>query len=80
MIENGCCFMHFGVWRKLAYLVGIWEGGRGADVQRQLNEVVRNKLIYQWIATALRVRSYVEAICPEDEKPSAEIQKGYKHA
>ena len=76
MIENGCCFMHFGVWRKLAHL----EGGRGADVQRQLNEVVRNKLIYQWIATALRVRSYVEAICPEDEKPSAEIQKGYKHA
>ena len=38
------------------------------------------RYIYQWIATALRVRSYVEAICPEDEKPSAEIQKGYKHA
>ena len=23
---------------------------------------------------------YVGAVCPEDEKPSAEIQKGYKHA
>ena len=59
MIENGCCFLHFGVWRKLAHLVGIWVGGGGgggggADVQRQLDGVVRNKLIYQRIATALR--------------------------
>ena len=32
--------------------------------------IVRNKLIYQRIATALRVRSYVEAVRlrPEDEK------------
>ena len=49
-------------------------------MQRQLDGVVRNKLIYQWIATALRVRSHVEAMCPDDEKPSAVIQKGYKHA
>ena len=47
-------------------------------MQRQLDGVVRNKLIYQRIATALRVRSYVESVCPEDEKPSAEIN--YKHA
>ena len=43
------------------------EGGGGGDVQRQLNGVVRNKLIYQRIATALLVRSYVEAVRPEDE-------------
>ena len=30
--------------------------------------------------TGLRVQSYVEAVRPEDEKPSAEIKKGYKHA
>ena len=58
--------------------MGIWVGG--ADVQRQLDGVVRNKLIYRRIATALRVRSHTEAVRPEDEKPSAEIQKGYKHA
>ena len=49
-------------------------------MQRQRDEVVCNKLIYQRIATALRVQSYVGAVCPEDEKPSAEIQKGYQHA
>ena len=59
-------------------LDGRGGGGGGADVQRQLDGVVRNKLIYQRIATALRVRLYVEAVCPEDEKPRAEIQKGYK--
>ena len=58
-------------------------GGRGgagtADVQQQLHGVVRNKLIYCRIATALRVRSYVD-VYPEDEKPSAGMQKGYTHA
>ena len=38
-------------------------GGGGADVQRQLDGVVRNKLIYQRIATALRVLSYTWEQC-----------------
>ena len=29
MIENGCSFIHFGVWGKLAHLVGIGGGGGG---------------------------------------------------
>ena len=41
-------------------------GGGQLDVQRQLDGVVSNKLIYQRIATALRVRSYVDAVRPED--------------
>ena len=56
----------------------IWVGGE--DVQRQLDGVVRNKFIYRRIATVLRVRSHVEAVRSEDDEPSAEIQKGYKHA
>ena len=69
MIENGCCLIHFGVCRTFGGDLGGGGGGGGgeADVQRQLDGVVRNKLIYQRIATALRVRSYVEAVCPEDE-------------
>ena len=67
--------------------MGIWGdggggggGGGGADVQRHVT-AVRNKLIFRRIATALRVRSQVEAVLtrPVHEKPSAEIQKGYKH-
>ena len=57
--------------------LGGWGGGGGgggeADVQRQLDGVVRNKLIYQRIATALRVRSYVEAVRPEDDKPTIQL-------
>ena len=37
---------------------------------------LRNKLIYQRIATALRVQSYLGAVCPEDQKLSAEMQIG----
>ena len=53
---------------------GCWGGGGGGG--RCLDGVVHNMLIYQRLATALRVRSYLEAVCPGDEKPSAEIQIG----
>ena len=52
-------------------------------MQRQLDGVVRNKLIDQRIATAHNEYGYTivrGSIVAEDEKPSTEIQIGYKHA
>ena len=67
-----------GVGAHLVVVVGGRWGGGGADVQLhvQLDGVIRNKLIYQRIATALWVQSYLGAVCPEDQKPSAEMQIG----
>ena len=43
-----------GIW------VGVGGGGGGANVQRQLDGVVRNKLIYRRIAVCTIVRGLVQ--------------------
>ena len=69
MIENGCCLIHFGVLKETRTFGGDLGGGGGggggggeggwADVQRQLDGVLRNKLIYQRITvTGILVLKY----------------------
>ena len=61
-------------------MVGWGGGGGGQMCNDSSMKLYATSADSYCCSTALRVRSYVEAMCPEDEKPCAEIQIDYKHA